>query len=305
MTTAREAESLTTETPTHPHMNRSLLDSLRTAAAASPGDTSATKALALVLLRDATEGGSDALLDEARTLLQRVTSLDESDAFAHAALGHAWLHVETDGAAEAALAAFDRAHALDPDDAVVDAYRARLFADLRPGTEADAAVAAAAARQGIDLPALRAELIAAGFPTDARTLLMNGFVHGPNFFAARLREAAEAIERAHGVADLAVAALDDCAALQRALAGRVRRGRVPAAFRALTPLAQRFGIGDDGCRSAVMAALPPDELAAITAEIDAHAHAIDAWLGAAGETMTEEQAAFMYLLLAVEEARRS
>ncbi|HSO07775.1 MAG TPA: hypothetical protein VLW45_11065 [Pelomicrobium sp.] len=268
-----------------------------------PAHPDAHYALGVVLLDRARETGDTAALAHSRAALRRAAELGAGDARIHAMLGHA-LDWDEDTAAEA-TAALAEAHRLQPDNALFETYWITLLAEGSPQNEALPAIEAAAARQGIDLAAVRSELAAADFPADAPTLVMNAFLRARNHVRSHLMDE---VERLLGQAEPERAArqrramAEDCRALQADLEATLKASEVPAEFRALMPLAARYGLGDDGCRGLILAQLTDDAKAALIRDVEPHAAAIDTWLdGYPGEAMPAEAAAFMYLLLALEE----
>jgi hypothetical protein len=213
----------------------------------------------------------------------------------------------TDDGAERALVSFREAHRLDPKHRVYDVYVLTLLQQTGREAEALAEIEAASSRHDVDLHALRSELIAAGMPADAMTLLLNGFIHARNFFRSDLADQAEAIRnrRERGRARrLAAAELKHCTEEQRALQKRFDPTRVPESIRALATWASRYGVGDDYCRPLLLKRLSKKQRAKLTREVDDHAEAIQSWLDSFGqELMPTEAAAFMYLTIGVEEIR--
>ena len=96
----------------------------------------------------------------------------------------------------------------------------------------------------------------------------------------------------------------------RLTAGAVRTARVlldpakvPADLRGLVPLAQHWGICDDAIREAMQDAESQAHKDAMADAVNPHNTAITAWLDSlpAGEPMSEEAAAFMYMQLGLSE----
>ena len=77
--------------------------------------------------------------------------------------------------------------------------------------------------------------------------------------------------------------------------------RVPAAFRALVPLARQLGVGDDACRGWFIRKMPRRERRPRQRLIAEHAAAIDAWLATREQPHEGEAAAFFWLREAGEE----
>ena len=76
---------------------------------------------------------------------------------------------------------------------------------------------------------------------------------------------------------------------------------VPAALRALVPLARQLGVGDDACRGWFIQRMPRRARLAASKTIAEHAAAIDAWLEAGDQPHEGEAAAFFWLRAAGEE----
>lgn len=81
--------------------------------------------------------------------------------------------------------------------------------------------------------------------------------------------------------------------------------RVPPALGELLPLARRWGIGDDGYRSAAVEAATPAERTEIVAAVDRLDAALDEWLvgPAADDSPTREYVALTCLTMAYDEVR--
>ena len=83
---------------------------------------------------------------------------------------------------------------------------------------------------------------------------------------------------------------------------RLDAAKVPEDIRALVPLAERWGIGDDVDRAQLVDSATQTEKDALRSEVAPHAQQINAWLDTFKEgAMTDEAAAFMYMLLALDE----
>jgi hypothetical protein len=166
-------------------------------------------------------------------------------------------------------------------------------------------VQAAAEPQGVDLDALRRELEAADMPVDARSLISNGFIHAPNFLRSWIWDEIDAMERRTRREETKRRRQEErreCAERQEELLGEMDEAAVPHPLRGLIPWATRLGVGDDVCRGLVFAGLTKAERGEVTRAVDEHAKRVQEWLDQAGEPMSPSAAAFMYLLLAVEEA---
>jgi hypothetical protein len=85
-----------------------------------------------------------------------------------------------------------------------------------------------------------------------------------------------------------------------ALAG-FDEAKVPAALRALVPLARRLGLGDDVCRGWFIQRMPRRARLEASRMIAEHAVAIDAWLATCDQPHEGEAAAFFWLREAGEE----
>ncbi|KAB2969691.1 MAG: hypothetical protein F9K18_00940 [Thermoanaerobaculia bacterium] len=83
----------------------------------------------------------------------------------------------------------------------------------------------------------------------------------------------------------------------------LRPENVPEDLRSLLPLAERWGIGDDLDRNAVIQSSTAAEREELREAVALKGPAITAWLDSfeSGADMTSEAAAFMYMQLAVEE----
>jgi hypothetical protein len=80
---------------------------------------------------------------------------------------------------------------------------------------------------------------------------------------------------------------------------------VPPAVRALLPLAERFGVADDGAREQVVRAADSHAIQALVAAVRAHDDALDLWLSgpeAAGPDWTDEYLAFSAMRMAADSA---
>ncbi len=79
---------------------------------------------------------------------------------------------------------------------------------------------------------------------------------------------------------------------------------VPQHLRHLTPLAEKWGIGDDVERAELIERASAADRQALERALAPHQSAITAWLDSfEANPMTDEAAAFMYMQLAVEEMR--
>jgi hypothetical protein len=83
---------------------------------------------------------------------------------------------------------------------------------------------------------------------------------------------------------------------------RLDPDKVPEDLRALVPLAQEWGIGDDVDRGAKGERASPEERARLRAAVAPRSDRITTWLDSfRGNPMSDEAAAFMYLQLVLEE----
>ena len=244
----------------------------------------------------------EAALPRAVEAFRSATALAPDNADHWAALGFALDSSDVPGEAMAAL---QRARDVDPEDEEVEVFILTLQSELGPEREAMAAVEALAKRSGVDLESLRRDLTAADMPVDSRALLMNGFLRARNFLRSRLEDAIERSQRRRDPEEWdrqAEAERRECGERQEELRNNIDPEGVPVPLRDVTPWAIRLGVGDDVCRSTLAEQLTPGERSALQGVIREHTTAIHAWLDTFGdEPMTPEAAAFMYLLLGVEE----
>ncbi len=134
-----------------------------------------------------------AAVAQARAQLERALADGADSAAVHALLGHA---LDRLGEGDAALAHFQAARRLSPDDHVYESYALTLLAERGDEAVALTEIARAAPGRGVDLESLRIELRAAGLPADARTLVMNGFVRARAFFESALCDEALRLRQA-------------------------------------------------------------------------------------------------------------
>jgi hypothetical protein len=87
---------------------------------------------------------------------------------------------------------------------------------------------------------------------------------------------------------------------------RLDPAKVPADLRDLTPLAEKWGIGDDIDRPQLFESVSESEIAALVRALEGRRERIDAWLNSfdPGEPMSDEAAAFMYMLEGLDEIGR-
>ena len=260
---------------------------------------------AILLLDAQVQAGDRKRLTQARRHLELAIQQSPKHAASQAALGYTYDHLGRRD--EQALACFREALRLKPSDRIAEVYVLTLLAEMGREKQALAGIKAAARRHELDLAQLRRELAAAKFPADARSLVMNGFIHARNFMRSAISDQAERIRNKQEPGRArrqAAAELKACREDQKALARSFDASRVPEAIRALAPWASRYGIGDDVCRPFLLMRLPKAQRAKLIRAVDAHADEINAWLdGFPSGEMTEEAAALLYLTEGVEEIR--
>jgi tetratricopeptide (TPR) repeat protein len=261
--------------------------------------------LGVLLLDEFGRTGDSKTLRMATEHLERAVQARPRHARSHAALGYA-LNL-SEGQATAALSCFEEARRLNPQDRTLEVFVLTLLAETGRSEEALAAIAVAAPRHEVNVDALRRELAAAAMPTDATTLIVNGFIHARNYFRSSLADEAERVlnDLIPGRARKeATAERKRCLDHRKELARTFDATRVPGSLRDLAPWASRYGLGDDHCRPFLMRRLSKKERATLIGAVDGKSHEIQAWLDSFGNaTMTDEAAAFMYLALGVEELR--
>ena len=221
----------------------------------------------------------------------------------HAALGYL---CELNGDIEGALACFREAHRLAPHERIYEVYFFRMLAASGQEAEALAAIEAAASRQGVDLDTLRRDLQKARFQVNA-SALCQGFIHAPNFLKSSLEQEADRILeilKPGRARSEAAAERKRCREDQKGLARGFDGAQVPESIRALAAWASRYGVGDDICRPYLLRRLSKKQRAVLISDVERHAQAIQTWLDSFdGGAMPREAAAYMYLMLGVEEIR--
>jgi tetratricopeptide (TPR) repeat protein len=254
----------------------------------------------LVELRHYMTDFDDADLARAVGYFRTATQLSPGNANYWVGLGFA---LDTKAEYNAALTAMRRATELDPADEEAKVFVLTLLAEAGLETEALPATEELAARTGVDIELLRRDLVAAGMPVDARTILSNGFLHPRNFVRSRLEDAADRAERSIASWDSHLEAdLEDCHDRRAELEREVELDRVPPNLRDLVPWVLRLGVGDDPCRAILIDELTQDERDEALQDFREYASAVHAWLDSFGEgSLPPEAAAFMYALLAAEE----
>ncbi len=240
---------------------------------------------------------------EAIPALRKAIALKPDMAEAHAALAGA-LGEQEESVGEA-LAEWRIAHRLAPENSVFEINLLALWSWSGPSPQLERRIAAAGRRHGVDLKAVRAELVAAGMPVDPRTLVANAFFSAANYFAAWVHDEVTrlaALRQPRRRQDRARRERERFARSRRALAQAFRRERVPAELAAFIPLVLRFGHGDDGCREHFASRMTSRERTRLRALIGRSGAAVGRWLDTfTPGRMPTEAAAFMYLLLAAEE----
>lgn len=253
---------------------------------------------------DRFRSGDDAsALPEASKAFQVAVEEDPSDAASWMAFGYCRDLV---GDLPDALAAFRTAERLVPSRLDVGVMVLRLLVDLGETREAVAGARSLAARHGIDLDAVERELKDVGLPVDAPTLIGNAFPSARNLIRSWIEVEIDSAERRSGAVDAGRdddTALRHCLDEQQAIASTWEVLSIPEPLRVLFPWVKRLGIGDDPCRTLVLGSLGEADRVAVRAAVEPLATLIHAWLDeVGGEAMSPEAAAFMYLLLGIEES---
>ena len=164
----------------------------------------------------------------------------------------------------------------------------RLHADLLEETEAAAAEARAA-----DLG-----------ETQVNDLTRGGIFKAMEAFGERVRKRALRVRTAvEGEAFTRFLTTEGafCEQQRASALAEFDESKVPAALRALVPLARQIGVGDDACRGWFIRKMPRRERLAASKMIAEHASAIDAWLATCDQPHEGEAAAFFWLREAGEE----
>jgi len=241
----------------------------------------------------------DAALPHAIQSFRAATELTPQHLESWVALGFA---LDAAGIPDEAATALRCARKIAPDDQEIEVFVTTLLSESGPESEALESVRALAERRGVDLESLRSNLNAADMPTDSRTVLLNGFLSARSFVRSRLEDLIARQARCTEATLQAAADEDECDALQEDLRASLDVDCLPGQFRELTPWVIRLGIGDDVCRGLLMEDLTRAERAELHRLIQLHAPRVHDWLDKFDdESMTPEAAAFMYLLLGVEE----
>ena len=80
---------------------------------------------------------------------------------------------------------------------------------------------------------------------------------------------------------------------------------VPNHLRDLVPLAEYWGIGDDSIRHDLLSTAAPEEIRALRTKLAGRTESINSWLDSldSSKPMSDGAAAFMFMILAMEESR--
>ncbi len=157
---------------------------------------------------------------------------------------------------------------------------------------------------GRDLRKTAAELRKVHCRVSAANIYLNTFPHARNFLKSRLETDAERLEKIYAPGRVEAGQREELShALASRKAIRIARSRVPAPLRPVIPLARKWGIGDDADRGLLGRRVSPAERAKLRRGLPVRVRRqIDEWLNTfAPGSMTDEAAAFMYLLEAYEE----
>jgi hypothetical protein len=233
----------------------------------------------------------------ARELLSRAVHLRRGFAAAHALLAYVLLELDDP---KAAVLSLRRAIDLCPNNEIYQDF----FLDIldRAGHDRDLHrhLDKTAKLRRVDLSSLRAELRAAGLPTNPSTIRANAFPAGERHFVSTLVDAVEAIEREHSLGGPSNAELAQAA--RRAVTIDARR--VPADLRSVVNLAKEWGIPDDADRGFLIAQANADERAEMRKVLSLRIRRrIHEWIDSFPDasSMTTEASHFMYLLEAYDE----
>lgn len=292
-------------------MEHSVTDSaiavLEQRAVVAPDDGDAHYQLAVLLLAadaDSHYYRKASTLQRARKLLERAVELQPSKANRHALLGFVLTHRARDHGA--AIDSFRRALRLNPKDKIVQVFIVALLAEMGREREALEALATAARAQKVNLAPHRAALRKAKMPATADNMLQ-AFIRPRNFFVSNLWREAERLRKkiqpaAHN--EQIKSERDDCVRRQRELTRSFDSARVPPALRALASAAARYGVGDDVCRPLLMKRMSKKTRDRLNRDAQRLAEPIAKWLdGFAAGAMSDEAAAYMYLLEGLDDLR--
>lgn len=275
-----------------------ILEVLRREVRAHPEDPDALYRLAVILMDPASlRRPTKKHRDRARELLSRAVQLRRSFAEAHALLAYVMLELDDP---EAALSSLRRAVDLCPSS---EEYQDFLLESLdRAGRNRalQTQLVRTAGARGVDLSSLRAELRAAGLPTNASTVRLNAFPAGEMHFVSSLADAAEAVEREYSPDASSDAELAQAA--RRAV--KIDARRVPTDLRPFIALAKKWGISDDADRGSLVDRASVDERAELRKGLPLRVRRrINDWIDSFPDAskMTAEASHFMYLLEAYDE----
>ena len=269
------------------------------------GDAKIHFQIGVLLLGRYFRTGKAQLLWRAGVELNRAIAIQPEHARSHAMLGYA--NGLMDNGEERALACFREAHRLEPRNEIYEVYVLNLLQITGREDEALAGIKAAAPRHGVNLQSLRHELKKYQMPTDASTLILNGFINARNYFESSFHDEIESIinflnrDRKRAVTK---SENELCVKDQRELKRSFDASGVPKSARMLAERASTYGVGDDVCRPYLLSRLPRNKRVELIREVDKHAAAIHEWLDSFSSTLLPlEASAFMYLLVGVEEIR--
>jgi len=243
---------------------------------------------------------NDSALEHAINFFRTATQLSPENANYWVSLGFA---LDMKDEPEGALTAMRRANKLDPTDEEVEVFVLTLLAEAGMEDEALSGIKELATRTSIDIESIRLGAIAIEMPSEALTLLKNGFIHPRNFIRSRLEDAMDQIERSKvSWKKLHLAELEDCYDRRTAIEQEINLDQIPSGLHDLVPWVLRLGVGDDPCREMLIKELSQDEKDAALQCIRDHASAVEDWLDSYGsKPLSSGAAAYMYTLLAAEE----
>lgn len=140
-------------------------------------------------------GLDDDALTRAVDAFRQAIADSPGNASFHLALAFA---LDAEGKGETALLEAGEASRIDPASREAEVLHLTLLAEGGEDAEALRGIAAAAPRHEVDVDGLRQELEAAGMPTDALTLLRNGFLSPRNWIRSWLLDEIERASRGEG-----------------------------------------------------------------------------------------------------------
>ncbi len=156
--------------------------------------------------------------------------------------------------------------------------------------------------EGVDLSSLKAELRKVDFPTDTYTLMQNAFPNAVGWFESTLWDEIEQTQL--GEPSKSFIDAEIMVEIKKFRIEKMDARKVPRDFRSLIPIVMMWGIGDDVARGTfVQRATKSQKCQVRQALPDKVRRCINDWLDGFGDgsTMTDEAAAFLYLLLAYEQ----